>query len=64
MQKDERSHLDAFCEYLKHNGLDDALREHGRGDFAKGYNGPEYWKNNYDIKLEQAYDKHSREESV
>lgn len=64
MQKDERSHLDAFCEYLKHNGLDDALREHGWGDFAKGYNGPEYWKNNYDKKLEQAYDKHSKEESV
>ena len=57
MQKDEKSHLDAFCEYLKHNGLDAALREHRWKDFAKGYNGPEYWKNNYDKKLEQAYGK-------
>jgi hypothetical protein len=61
MQADEKSHLDAFCKYLKHNGLDNALREHKWKDFAKGYNGSEYWKNNYDKKLEQAYDKYSKE---
>lgn len=61
MQKDEASHINAFCEYLKHNGLDDALRGHRWVEFAKRYNGPEYWKNNYDKKIEQAYNRYSAE---
>lgn len=57
MQQNEKAHLDAFCEYLKHNRLNNAIREHDWTSFAKGYNGPEYWKNNYDKLLAQAYDK-------
>ncbi len=64
MQKDEQEHLNAFCEYLKHFNLDAALRKHRWKDFAKGYNGPDYWKNNYDKKLEQAYAVHASEESA
>ena len=64
IQKDEKAHLEAFCEYLKHNRLDDALRRHQWSTFAKGYNGAEYWKNNYDKKLAQAYEKHCSDDSI
>jgi hypothetical protein len=62
MQMDERSHLNAFCEYIKHVGLSDALQKRKWRSFAKAYNGPEYWKNNYHIKLAQAYEKYSKED--
>jgi hypothetical protein len=62
MQTDEGAHLAAFMEYLKHNRLDAALREHRWKDFAKGYNGPEYWKNKYDEKLKQACNKYSKDD--
>lgn len=62
MQLDEKSQLEAFCEYIKHVGLNNALREHKWESFAKAYNGPEYWKNKYHIKLANAYDKYSKED--
>ncbi|MDD5271989.1 MAG: N-acetylmuramidase family protein [Methylovulum sp.] len=61
MQTDEGAHLNAFCGYLKHTGLDAALRKHQWAAFAKGYNGSEYWKNKYDEKLAQAYAKYDHE---
>jgi hypothetical protein len=63
MQQDEASQLNAFCEYIKHNCLDSCLEEHEWVDFAKRYNGLYYWKNNYDKKLEQAYNKCSAEDA-
>jgi hypothetical protein len=51
----EKNHLMAFCEYVKHVRLDDELRAKNWSEFAKGYNGPEYMKNNYDQKLAKAY---------
>ncbi|AZP11801.1 N-acetylmuramidase family protein [Undibacterium parvum] len=63
MQTDEKSQLDAFCEYIKHNHLSNALRQHDWVAFAKGYNGPEYWKNNYDKLMAAAYEKFSHEKT-
>ncbi|WP_295444204.1 N-acetylmuramidase family protein [uncultured Thiodictyon sp.] len=62
MQTDEGLQLTAFIEYVKHVGLDKALRTHKWADFAKGYNGPEYWKNNYDKKMADAYKKHAKQQ--
>jgi hypothetical protein len=61
MQVDEGQHLSAFIGYVKHVGLDKALREHRWIDFAKRYNGPEYWKNSYDKKIADAYKKYSKQ---
>ncbi len=63
MQQDEKAQLDAFCQYLIHNRLNEALRAHDWASFAKGYNGPEYWKNKYDTLLARACDKYSEEDS-
>ena len=59
MQESEGAQLQAFCEYIRHNNLDSALRNHDWARLAKGYNGPEYWKNNYDKKLAAAYAKYA-----
>lgn len=59
MQRDEGEQLMAFCNYVKHNGLSSALQNHDWARFAKGYNGPEYWKNAYDKKLAAAYAKYA-----
>lgn len=61
MQTDEGAHLLAFTEYVKHVGLDNVLRSHKWTEFAKRYNGPEYWKNVYDTKLAAAYKKYSKQ---
>lgn len=58
MQTDETKHLEAFISYIEATRLDDALRDLDWARFAKGYNGPEYWKNKYDEKLQAAYEKH------
>lgn len=56
----EKHHLSAFCKYIISAGLDDELRARAWQQFARAYNGPEYHKNRYDIKLEAAYWKHKR----
>jgi hypothetical protein len=56
----EKAQLDSFINFIKFNKLDTALREHRWKDFAKGYNGPQYELNKYDIKLEDAFDKFCR----
>jgi len=55
MEDSEREHLIAFCNYIKNVGLADELRELRWDDFAYKYNGPEYKKNRYAEKLENAY---------
>lgn len=60
MQKSEGDQLKAFCGFIKANGLDKHLRKHNWAEFARGYNGPEYWKNNYDQKLAAAHKKFSK----
>lgn len=57
---DEEEHLAAMVQFILSAGLDDELREHDWAGFARGYNGPSYAKNKYDVKLKQAYDKWSK----
>jgi len=55
MYKDEDAHLQRFAIYIKSTFLDDELRNHDWAGFARGYNGPLYIRNKYDIKLKNAY---------
>jgi hypothetical protein len=47
-------HMANFC---KSAGLINAMKNKDWAAFAKGYNGPQYAKNQYDIKLANAYQK-------
>ena len=58
-QIDELSQLKCFCGYLKNSHLDVNLRNLDWKGFARGYNGPDFWKNQYDTKLQRAYEKFS-----
>jgi len=55
-QNDEFSQLKCFCNYLQNSHLDVNLRNLDWKGFARGYNGADYTKNQYDIKLQKAYD--------
>lgn len=61
MYESEGQQLDAVCRYIKVTGLDAALRKHDWAAFAKGYNGKDYQRNDYDNKLSTAYAKAKRE---
>lgn len=54
--RDEDTHLDLFTKYVKSAYLDDELRYKDWKGFARGYNGPAYYKNAYDTKLKKAYE--------
>ena len=54
---DEENHLAAMVQFILSAGLDDELRDHNWAGFAKGYNGSQYAKNKYDVKLRNAYNK-------
>jgi hypothetical protein len=49
----------AFCEYIKHVGLADELKDRRWGDFARRYNGPLWERNQYGEKLALAYGKYN-----
>jgi hypothetical protein len=62
MQRHERDHLKAFCEFIKFKTfrkmpLVDLLRDLNWANFAYAYNGSGYRANAYDDKLEAAYKK-------
>ena len=57
MYRDEAAHLEAFLGFLKGTGLMAALRARDWPALARGYNGPGYAANQYDIRLAQAYQK-------
>ena len=54
-QIDEYLQLQAFCNYLRSTKLHLKLKALDWKGFARGYNGPDYAKNQYDIKLHRAY---------
>ncbi len=54
-ERGEVFQLSGFASYVKANFLDDELRAKDWKGFARGYNGPEYWKNRYDVQLSNAY---------
>lgn len=58
MYESEDSHLLLFTNYIKNSYLDDELRNKDWKGFARGYNGALYWKNAYDTKLKNAYNKY------
>jgi hypothetical protein len=52
----EAKQLDTFVRFIKINpGMLKALKAKDWATFARLYNGPAYAKNNYDVKLAQAY---------
>lgn len=65
MKSGARAHLMAFVAFVENSGLAQALRKitafHASAkDFARGYNGPAYAKNEYHIKIARAFAKWSR----
>lgn len=60
MKESEGRHLDAFVEYVRHNSLADELQSLNWAAFARGYNGADYKKNNYDRKMADSYKKYSK----
>jgi peptidoglycan hydrolase-like protein with peptidoglycan-binding domain len=59
MYESEGNQLEAFIHFLQHSGLVDALRDKRWADFARGYNGPGFAENQYDVKLAAAYQRFS-----
>lgn len=58
----EQGQLDAFVKFIKADKrLVKALQEKDWTTFARIYNGPAYQKNNYHIKMKEAYEKFSKE---
>ena len=57
MYSDEAAQLDAMCRFIKVNGLDGYLRKQDWAGFALRYNGSNYAKNGYDVKLGNAFKK-------
>ena len=57
MYRDEASQLEAMCRFIVTNKLINALKNKDWKAFARGYNGPAYARNSYDVKLGNAYKK-------
>lgn len=57
--RSEGDHLKAFAAFITSAGLLPHLKNKNWAAFAKGYNGPAYQQNQYDLKLEAAYKKHT-----
>ena len=55
MMESEESQLELFVNYIVSSNLDDELIGKDWRSFASQYNGPLYYKNNYDAKLNTAY---------
>ena len=55
MKESEGKQLQAFVKFLQSKKLDGYLKSKDWSSFAKGYNGPKYAENKYDIRLRQAY---------
>jgi hypothetical protein len=54
----EANQLKQMAAFINSAGLLDELKNKDWAGFAKGYNGPAYAKNQYDVKLATAYDKY------
>ena len=59
MVDSEDGQLSAIGAFLRSTGLQLALQTHNWASFARGYNGPNYTVNRYDIKLNAEYQKYS-----
>lgn len=54
---DEDNQLEAMIRFIKAKKLDDEMRRHDWRGFARGYNGAQYERHGYHIKLANAYDR-------
>ena len=52
----EENQIKAFCEFVINNNLVKYINNKNYAKFAYYYNGPAYEKNNYDNKLQKAYE--------
>jgi len=59
MVRSEDEQVNALFGFLVSNRLDAPLRNHDWTSFARGYNGPNYAKNQYDAKLSASYQKYA-----
>lgn len=60
MSADESQQFDAFVRFIETDPtLYKALRARKWAEFAKLYNGPDYQRNLYDIKLQRAFERHA-----
>src|SRR5271170_7156193 len=57
MVDSETAQLEAFSTYLKSTRLDAPLRVRDWASFARGYNGPDYARSGYDMRLSAAFQK-------
>jgi hypothetical protein len=55
VKRSERDQLQAFCQFVIFNHLDDEIREHRWTDFAARYNGPQHAKHDYAGRLAAAH---------
>jgi len=53
----EAAQLRMMVAFIRNSGLLDEVRRRDWAEFARGYNGPGFAKNQYDVKLAQAYDR-------
>lgn len=61
MEASERDQLEIFVKFIQNDPvLLKAIRSDDWVSFAKRYNGSNYAKNNYDVKLKAAFDKYAR----
>lgn len=59
MKRSEADHLEAFVRYIETDAtLHKALKALKWATVAKLYNGPDYQRNLYDVKLERAFERH------
>jgi hypothetical protein len=58
MYKSEGYHLRAFGKFIQSEGLVKHLKNKDWAKFARGYNGPGYAENKYDVKIAAAYKKY------
>lgn len=59
MKLSEAKQLEIFGKFLDNNRLIEVLRNKNWTEFARRYNGPLYYRNKYDEKLENAYRKYA-----
>lgn len=65
MQQGEAAQLDGFIRFIAADAaLRKALASGKWAAFAKGYNGPDYKKNDYDTKLAAAYERYARSAEI
>ena len=64
MVSGEAAQLDAFVAFLRTSRLNDELIRRDWSGFAKGYNGPAFARNAYDLKIAEAYSRFSSGDSI